>query len=109
MIPRLVNAGADINFVNEEGMTPLMAAAYCGNLYAVGLLMSIPGIKPDFRDMHGETALMHIVRGYGSQQVKLKSISLMIMLGADASALNSHGKSYMDIYVEEWVHAPESS
>lgn len=75
-----------------------MMAAYNGNLRAVGLLLSIPGIKLDVRDMHGDTALMHIVRGDSPRQLKLQIISLLIKFGADASVLNCKRMSFMDIY-----------
>lgn len=52
----LLNSGADINAVQEDGLTPLMLAAYSANLEIVNLLL-VRGANPNLKNVIGNTAL----------------------------------------------------
>ena len=85
----LIEAGLDLDVSNESGVTPLMAAARCGNCELVDLLLKAGA---DFRrqDASGLSALHHATLGGLHERSTdflddrvLKSIKLLIEAGAN--------------------------
>lgn len=97
-IKRLIDTGADVNYMDSNGMTPLMMAAYHSNLEAVELLITTPGIELNKIDKYGNTALMFVGVNNRSLEVRTLTTALMIRFGADVSALNSDGDTYLDTH-----------
>ena len=54
-----INQGADVNAMNKDGMTPLMAAAFGNSNSDVITTLVKAGAYVDARDEDGETALMY--------------------------------------------------
>ncbi len=68
----LIEKGADVHVKNNEGMTPLMEAAFFGYKTAAGLLIA-HGADVDAKDNNGKTALSYAVeRGHGEIAEMLK-------------------------------------
>ena len=64
----LVEQGADINAVNEDGYTALMLAARNGHLETVQALMEVPGIDTNKKNNYGSNA-MHYAAMYAHREV----------------------------------------
>ena len=56
VISSLIDAGANVNMPDLDGMTPLMIAAKNGHRFTVELLVR-RGADVNFRNVKGETAL----------------------------------------------------
>jgi ankyrin repeat protein len=58
-----IGRGDDVNIngCNEQGMTALMTACAAGQLSAVRMLLEVPGIRVNQKDIHNLSALMHAV------------------------------------------------
>ena len=95
LIAMLLAEGANPNFLNHEGFSPLHLASSNGdNVSLYHLLMS--GGDPNQRDQDGNTALMYAV-----MTCNISSIKLMISLGGDITAKNAiTNKSVLD-YAEQ--------
>jgi ankyrin repeat protein len=61
MVESLLKSGIDVNAVNNDGMTPLMAAASTGNLQVIRLLLG-KGANPGAVNNLGETAAQVALR-----------------------------------------------
>ena len=64
-VERLLRSGADVNFVDDLGRTPLRFAVFhlraVGRFQMVALLLKVPGIDVDQRSLRGRTALIEAV------------------------------------------------
>uniref|UniRef100_A0A6E8VKF3 MYND-type domain-containing protein n=1 Tax=Anopheles coluzzii TaxID=1518534 RepID=A0A6E8VKF3_ANOCL len=79
---------ASVDFVDENGMTPLQHAAYKGNKEAVQLLLDQGADVNSSKHEYNYTAL-HFGALSGSAEVCLK----LLLAGADAKAINSVGRT----------------
>ncbi|ETV92503.1 hypothetical protein H310_13188 [Aphanomyces invadans] len=100
----------DVNYRNQNGCTPLHAAAASGQLEVVQWLLNVPEMKPAVDDS-GQTAL-HYAAFYGHLEVVLALVEHGIPLNLKdkfgrtphiAAALNGH-LDVVKFLVEEWVH-----
>lgn len=57
IVKALIDAGFDVNSTDDEGDTPLHYACYHQNLDLAKLLLTIPGIELNARNMYGSTPL----------------------------------------------------
>ncbi|KAK2142501.1 hypothetical protein LSH36_947g01017 [Paralvinella palmiformis] len=83
----LLDHGADVNFQNEAGKTPLMLAAYEGQRDAVKELLA-RGAKLEMRDRGGSTSLH-----WGVLCPNLNMIDDLLDSGADTLAVDYNGWS----------------
>ncbi|KAF0751804.1 hypothetical protein AaE_006251, partial [Aphanomyces astaci] len=99
----------DVNYRNQNGCTPLHAAAASGQLEVVQWLLGVPEMKPAVDDS-GQTAL-HYAAFYGHLEVVLALVEHGIPLNLKdkfgrtphiAAALNGH-LDVVKFLVEEWV------
>lgn len=90
----LISVGADVNFPNAGGFTPLMLAASNENIAAIRALVEA-GAVVDARDHSGLTAYLH-----AALQGDVTAGRELLLLGADAGALSHEGKSAADIAAE---------
>ncbi|MDD5457222.1 MAG: ankyrin repeat domain-containing protein, partial [Candidatus Margulisbacteria bacterium] len=82
--------GADINSINNNGITPLMCAAEKGFTEAVLELLAVPGLDINARDRHGETALMKACRnGYSDVVCELLKLKEKIEVNAQDAKKNT--------------------
>ena len=56
----LLKKGADINFMDQNGWTPLLYATYGNRTNSVRILLE-KGANPDIQDLQGHTALMFAI------------------------------------------------
>ncbi|XP_062873221.1 BAR_ACAPs and ArfGap_ACAP domain-containing protein [Trichomycterus rosablanca] len=86
--------GADVNWSNPEGRTPLIGAAIGGSLVACEFLLQ-NGANVNHRDQHGQAAI-HIAttRGHTGQ------VCLLLKRGANQYAADEKGKDPLSIAVE---------
>lgn len=82
-IRRLLNEGAEINWRNSGGWTPLMIAAAEKHLEAVELLLEAKA-DPDIRNHYGRTALM-FAAAYGQHDI----VARLLAAGADPNIVPS--------------------
>lgn len=69
-VPKLIKAGADLNAIDEEGCTPLMAEADVGNTEMVKICLDA-GADASLRDSSGLNTLMLAAASGHTQTVKL--------------------------------------
>lgn len=95
----LIDAGADLSAVNDEGQTPLMLAAQAGRSKAVRMLLQngLAGAV-NARDKHGRTALMHVRRGYMSDEAEV--VRALVAAGAEVSATDEEGRTALMLAAE---------
>ena len=67
----LLDKGADVNFPNEDGETPLSIAAYEGNKEGMEILLRQPGIALNQADHLDKTPLMYAAQADRTPCVKL--------------------------------------
>jgi ankyrin repeat protein len=75
----IIDAGADVNVQNENGYTPLIAAAHDGRIECIELLVD-RGANANLEDESGFTALTTAVQHSNEQTVQL-----LISKGADVN------------------------
>ena len=75
----LIDCGADVNFVNDAGITALMSASQNGHAQSVKVLIE-NGANVNFTDNTGATALM-----YASQNGHTDVVKELILGGADVN------------------------
>jgi len=84
-VKQLLSSGADVNERNSRGTTPLMAAAYKGNMDLAKLLVE-KGADVNARSNKGSTPLMAAVQ-YGNKE----PVKFLLDNGADANAKEEKG------------------
>ena len=75
-LPRLLKAGFDINFKNDDGETCLYIATNSGNMDGVRILLE-NGADPDIKTEYGDSPLA-VASGLGYNQIK----KLLLKYGA---------------------------
>ena len=81
----LIEAGSDVDAINDFGERPFITAVYSNNQELVALYLK-QGEKIDQQDEDGYTPLHHAVEGEGKQTVKL-----LLEKGADPTIKNEEG------------------
>jgi ankyrin repeat protein len=92
-IKRLVDAGADIEARDSEGMTPLLIAAWLGNRKACVFLLE-RGANIEAVDSRGWTALM-----CAANWLKKGTLVLLFMKGAKMDTISKTGKTALMLAV----------
>lgn len=87
----LIANGADVNYRDDEGKTPLMRAAKNSDNVILDILLE-GGADVNLADEAGMTALM-----YAAQKANIENIHRLIQCGADIDARNRAGESARDI------------
>jgi uncharacterized protein len=87
----LLNARAEMELKDREGMTALHWASRKGQIHVLRLLIE-KGAKLNSRDKKGWTPLMHAVDG-GNE----KSARLLVEKGADKNIKSMDGKRALDL------------
>ena len=93
-VSALLEAGADIDAKDKNGMTALMYAAQQGNVGAVSALLEA-GADVDARNKAGMTALM-----YAAQRGNVGAVSALLEAGADMDAQDKWGHTAL-MYAEK--------
>jgi ankyrin repeat protein len=90
----LIDAGADVSAVNEEGQTPLMLAAQAGNAGAVKMLLEngMAGAV-NASDRRGRTALMYFRQGYTYEEPGGAVVRVLVSAGAEVNATDGEGRT----------------
>ena len=93
MITALVQAGADVNSLNDKlvgglSFTALYAASLKGNKDAVKLLLAQPGVKLDETNDGGDTALMVAAEG-GHAEI----VEMLLKAGANVNITDIGGET----------------
>jgi ankyrin repeat protein len=89
-IQELIGEGADVNFKNDDGETPLTFAAAWNQLPSLKLLLK-HGADPNLADHTGGTALMLAVQ-HGTRQM----VRALLDSGADPRQKDAFGKTAID-------------
>uniref|UniRef100_A0A7S1UHW6 Uncharacterized protein n=1 Tax=Phaeomonas parva TaxID=124430 RepID=A0A7S1UHW6_9STRA len=107
LVDDLCVRGADVDEVDEEGMSPLMIAAHEGHAHIVRRLLfnaDFPQVSRvgfvsqratpeiNLQDKHGRTALMH-----ASLESKKRCVELLLEHGADSRIRDERGLTAVDI------------
>lgn len=103
-IRNLVSLGADVNFKNKTGLTPLSLASSMCSTELVKLLLD-SGAFVNSRDMQGKSPLHHIVEAkFGAASEVLEIVSLFVQCGADVNSRDSSGYTPLHRAVsKEWT------
>lgn len=88
----LIDSGADVNAVDDEGMTPLHAAAAADSAEVVRLLLD-SGAAVDPQNIRGETPLRAAVQSAWSDP---DSFQLLLNAGANPTIESDNGTSALD-------------
>lgn len=96
IIELLLERGADPNFSNIEGFTPLMHASMVNEKEIVNLLLN-NGADPNLKDDDGNTALIYAIESYNSEFI----IELLLNNGADPTIKNNEGITAYDIALRD--------
>jgi ankyrin repeat protein len=90
----LLNTGADVNSVNEQGCTPMMLAARCGSLACVQSLLN-HGANVNRIDAQNNTALL-LAADYGYTDI----VEMLVTHAANVNATNLHGDTSLMLAAE---------
>jgi YVTN family beta-propeller protein len=93
---RLVESGADVNVLSEDGGSPLSSAGFHGRLEHARFLLQ-NGAKPTGRNREGNTPL-HVAAFMGRSEI----VKLLLSKGAKTSLRNKKGESSIDTVSGEW-------
>jgi ankyrin repeat protein len=85
----LLDIGADINAVDVYGETPVIRAAFLGDLDMIKLLVSY-GADLNKVSYYGGSTLHH---AYASPDFKQEIVDFLIERGVDVNLLDKHGKN----------------
>jgi ankyrin repeat protein len=127
LVEFLIESGADVNYINKEGHTPLMIACQKGDSKTAKLLIK-NGARVDFQFQKNSTALMHAINSKNIDLINLilkntknidfenndgdtaliiavqngdsKIASLLIEAGAHIDQLTSTGESALSVACE---------
>jgi len=89
----LIEAGADVNAKDVDGLTPLMKTARFSAIPAITSLLIEKGADVNANDMFGRTPLM-LAAAYSSTP---EIVSLLIEKGADVNAKDNFGKNPLSL------------
>lgn len=89
-----INNGADVNYANSIGFTPLMCASFVGSLSAMQALLE-KGANVNARSAAGMTPIMYAVNGIVDVNVLSNIIKILINNGADVNIQDSNGITVM--------------
>lgn len=93
IVKTLLEAGADPDIQDDNGMTPLILSMFVRNKETIKFLLAA-GANPDLKDGDGNTALHHAVL-----EVSLPIVRLLTEAGADIKADNNAHLSPVDYAV----------
>ena len=93
---RLVESGADVNALSEDGGSLLSSAGFHGRLEHARFLLQ-NGAKPTGRNRDGNTPL-HVAAFMGRSEI----VKLLLSKGAKTSLRNKKGESSIDTVSGEW-------
>jgi len=95
ILDSLVDAGANVNYHDNSGVTPLMNAIQVGNLVSAQWLMG-KGADLNAIDRRGWSALM-VATWYG----RIEAVRLLINAGADPSVVSRDRRTALSIAVHQ--------
>ena len=98
----LVENGADVNYRNIDGITPLMNGCSKGNLDIVKFLVD-QGSNMDAKNNRGETALFYA----SSYNTHVEIIKFLIEQGADVNSESNDGKTFFPYLDKKYVNEIE--
>lgn len=79
--------GVNVNTQNQFGDTPLMEAAYSGNLELTNLLLEVPGVDTNIQNNSGYTALM-----WAAEKGHHHIVDILLRIpGINIGSYNRHG------------------
>ncbi|KAJ7386254.1 hypothetical protein OS493_010658 [Desmophyllum pertusum] len=90
VVKYLVDQGAAVDSRDDERLTPLIQAAFCGCPFTTGVLLD-QGAKIDATDKNGCTALIA-----AASQGKVKVLRLLLDRGADLRIVTTDGKNSLE-------------
>ncbi len=90
MVKFLIARGAEVDATDNQGQTPLKAAAVSGGKEAADILLA-HGADPRVEDAYEDTPL-HTAAGNGRQEM----VALLLAHGVDVNLRNGDGKTPMD-------------
>jgi methionyl-tRNA formyltransferase len=93
--------GADINFRNYRGWSPLIIASYVGASKVIKALVS-KGVDVNLPNFKGTTPLMYAMSCFEASGDS-QPVELLLEAGADTSILDGRGKCLADYAVERGV------
>jgi hypothetical protein len=94
LIRILLNAGADVNGRNREGLTPLMQASTQADVEVVQSLLDA-GAKIDLRDDDGQSALHH-----AADEADAEVLKALLDAGASVDARDEAGRTALMVAAE---------
>jgi ankyrin repeat protein len=86
VVKNLVELGADVNVLGEDGHTPLWQAAFSQNQQAIEFLL-LAGAQVNVSDCHGKTPLQAALHQKGGTL----AAQVLIAHGADVNATDQRG------------------
>jgi ankyrin repeat protein len=90
----LIDAGADVNYQDENGYTALMYSIFEDNIVMLKTLIK-NGADVNYEDYCGRTALMMAISSVNYH--KKSMIKRLIQAGSDVNHKNDDGETAMDI------------
>ena len=91
-VSQLISEGADVNYKNEAGFTPLMMTAMDQKKFGISMLLIGSGANIQAKNMMDDTALTYAVMGNNSQLA-----TVLLSQGASPDIKGSSGKTARQI------------
>ena len=85
-IQKLIDRGAHVNAVNNDGATPLLLVCSAAQAESVELFLTL-GADPNIADVDGDTSILNAIEGYCS----VTTMQYLIDNGANVNATNNKG------------------
>ena len=102
-VASFIKAGASIDAVDSNGKNALMIAANKGHMRSVRLLAR-EGIPINSTDKNGYTPFVHALLNYSDySKTRLKTMELLLELGADVDSLIKAPGSHFDCRSTIWI------